>query len=650
MLTINKLRIDSAIDYAAEELKKYLRMMMPECGDIKIFYNPEAKDGFRLGLLEDFSLPFEGEDAALDDVVHIETTTEGGILAGSNPRSVLFSVYRFLRENGCRWLYPGLDGDYVPMKDIQPISYHKLADLRIRGFCDEGHPSQQMMLDCIEYYTKLEMNYICLEFFLPFGYYNAYYSHTSNASRKPEPVSDQQILQWRRQCEVEVNKRGLMLSSIGHGWTCRALGFPPEHRRVNINDFTEEQRSFIAMRNGKREFYEDMPVLSQVCMSNPKVRNLVTDDIVSFIKNHDNIDITNISLGDSPNTHCECDACREYIPAEWFVILLNELDEKMTKAGMSNRIGFSMYLDTYFAPKKVKLNNPKRFLFKYCPITRDYTTSITSETELPPAPEYVRNKNAFPTTEELFSLMKQWLNAYSGDVLCYEYHFWRSQYLEPGQQALARRLYEDVLSLKDMGINGMVEDACQRSGFPNGFMTYIYCEALVNRDCDFDAVREDYFQHIYGHRWDKIMKILDRISSIFEISYMQDLYQVHIDYKPISEKTLRQPERLPKFQRLHDLAAEIRYHYERKAKTLTRVQTVSWNLLIHFSEFIDMYADIMIERSQGHVFKSRELGAKFKEEFGKHELEIERYYDHALAVETIHTLIHNQTKVDLPVD
>ena len=72
MLTINKLRCDSAIDYAAEELKKYLRMMMPECGDIKICYNPEAKDGFRLGLLEDFGIPFTGEDAFLDDEIHIE--------------------------------------------------------------------------------------------------------------------------------------------------------------------------------------------------------------------------------------------------------------------------------------------------------------------------------------------------------------------------------------------------------------------------------------------------------------------------------------------------------------------------------------------------------------------------------------------------
>ena len=73
MLKIHKMRADHVVDFAAEELKKYLRMMMPECGDIDIAYTPDAKDGFRLGLLEDFDLPFEGEDAVLDDVVHIET-------------------------------------------------------------------------------------------------------------------------------------------------------------------------------------------------------------------------------------------------------------------------------------------------------------------------------------------------------------------------------------------------------------------------------------------------------------------------------------------------------------------------------------------------------------------------------------------------
>ena len=128
MLCINKMRADHTIDFAAEELKKYLRMMMPEEGDIAIHLAPEAKDGFRLGFLEDFGLSATGKDPAEDDELHIDTTENGGILAGSNPRSVLFSVYRYLRENGCRWLYPGIDGDYVPMKDIESVVFqHSVA-------------------------------------------------------------------------------------------------------------------------------------------------------------------------------------------------------------------------------------------------------------------------------------------------------------------------------------------------------------------------------------------------------------------------------------------------------------------------------------------------------------------------------------------
>ena len=47
MLKINKLISASAVDYAAEELKKYLRMMMPEGGDIEIAYDPEATGEYK---------------------------------------------------------------------------------------------------------------------------------------------------------------------------------------------------------------------------------------------------------------------------------------------------------------------------------------------------------------------------------------------------------------------------------------------------------------------------------------------------------------------------------------------------------------------------------------------------------------------------
>ena len=146
MLTINKLLANHTVDYAAEELKKYLRMMMPECGDIEIVYNPEAQNGFRLGLLSDFGLENEAKDAMMDDVVHIDTTATGGILAGSNPRSVLFAVYRLLKLNGCRFLFPGTDGEYIPRKTVEGVTYHKLADHRFRGHTTEGDPSVEQVL------------------------------------------------------------------------------------------------------------------------------------------------------------------------------------------------------------------------------------------------------------------------------------------------------------------------------------------------------------------------------------------------------------------------------------------------------------------------------------------------------------------------
>ena len=178
-MNIYKVRADHVLDHAAFELKKYLRMMMPDGGDHRICLNAEATDGFRLGLLEDFGIPFEGTDARLDDVIHVEADANGGILAGSNPRSVLFAVYRFLRENGCRWLYPGVDGDYVPMKQLDPVSYHKMASHRFRGFCNEGTESQQVMIEVADYYAKLEMNVYMLEFFIPSSYYNRHYNSAS---------------------------------------------------------------------------------------------------------------------------------------------------------------------------------------------------------------------------------------------------------------------------------------------------------------------------------------------------------------------------------------------------------------------------------------------------------------------------------------
>lgn len=62
MFTINKITSNHVVDFAAEKLKKYLRMMMPRCGEIEIKYAPDANNGFRLGVMSDFGLDTSESD------------------------------------------------------------------------------------------------------------------------------------------------------------------------------------------------------------------------------------------------------------------------------------------------------------------------------------------------------------------------------------------------------------------------------------------------------------------------------------------------------------------------------------------------------------------------------------------------------------
>ena len=315
MLAIKKITSNPTVDFAAEELKKYLRMMMPRCGEITISFDPKAEEGFRLGLMRDFGLDTsEALDVELDDILHIDTDCAGGIIAGSNPRSVLLSVYEYLRQNGCRWLFPGIDGEYIPVKNVLPTKYHKMADCRYRGQCNEGAEAQHLMMEAIDFTPKIGLNIFMIEFEIPTAYYHLYYNHRHNdQNREAEPVSDEQILQWKRQCEAEIAKRGLQFHDMGHGWTATAFDIKYGGAWAKIGDeaVPEKYRPYLALYNGKRALYEGMPLNTNFCMSNPEARHIVAKSIADYASLATNVDYLHVWLSDSYNNMCECEECRK---------------------------------------------------------------------------------------------------------------------------------------------------------------------------------------------------------------------------------------------------------------------------------------------------------------------------------------------------
>jgi len=644
MYQIYKLSLSEPVDFAASELKKYLRMMMPGCGEISIAYDPKATDGFRLGLLEDFGLPNEAKDVELDDVVHVDTTENGGILAGSNPRSVLFAVYRLLKENGCRFLFPGTDGEYIPQKQIKATKYHKMADHRYRGHTTEGDPSLEQALQYIDYQTKQEMNVYGLYEIFP--YHRRYYLHRFNEeNRLPEPVDRDLVDQWRVLCEAELVKRGIEIWGGGHGWTDRVAGFDMKDRylyREGKKELTEEIRMNLAMMNGQRGLNRRDPSFTNICMSRADLRTKFAKLVVEEAKRNRQISQIAVSLADTSKNHCECEECRKLRPSDFYVMILNEIDELLTKEGIPTKMQMSGYVDCMFAPERERLKNPDRFVLKATPISRNYSQSLGADTVFPEPQPYIRNGwRDLKCTEEYFAQFKQWQAIFPGTCVAYEYHYWVHQYRDPGGMAMSRRIYEDVRSWKELGLDGGIEDGSNKSFWPNGFVDYIYGATLWNRELDYEAELEDYFSHIYGPDWKKVRKYLDRISAAFNHRFMSG--QMSAD---MSRGEFYNPDHVKSLEEVREIAAEAREFIKPHLAMPTRPQTVSWRLLLRHTEFCQRFAEVLMEVCVGRKKYAMELFEQFRKDFGKYDYETERYFDFGLAINSLVYIVKNVPKVE----
>lgn len=637
MLTIQKIRADHVIDFAAEELKKYLRMMMPEAGEIAIAYDPEADRGFRLGLLSDFGIAAEPHDPKLDDIVHIETGTDGGILAGSNPRSVLFAVYRFLKLNGCRFLMPGIDGEHIPRRPIEPQSYHKMADYQMRGHSLEGDPSLEQVIDYIDYHAKQELN--CFGCYSIFNYMGRYYKHRMNTDNRPVEYMDIEVAenQWRALFECEVLKRGLLLHSGGHGLLMRSLGLRDEDRfpyKRGEKEIPAHVFPYLAQTDGERKLIKNDFFYTNLCMSNPVVRKKLIDTLIHDILEHPQFDNASLSLADGTHNHCECEACKTMRPSDWMVVTLNELDEELTRRNIDRKISFSFYVDRMFAPAKEKIKNPDRFRLTFCPITRTYTESITSFDNLPEPIPYKLNAWDVPKSmEQIYSLLNAWRTAFSGAFTVFEYHFWLHQYRDPGLMSMSRRIYEDVVSYKDTNMDGCMEDGSDKSFFPHGFHSHIYAATLLDRSLDYEAELEDYFRHLYGTDWALARQYMEKITELFDHRYMTG--EMSADPK---RGKLYNPQRLEALTEVKTVAENMRQVALAHSMMPTRPQTVGWRLLLRHTEFCEGLAAVLAEKCQGNDALADQMLLEFYKSFGRHDFELERYLDFGVCANSIKRL------------
>ena len=629
MISINKITSDSVVDYAAEELKKYLRMMMPESGEVKISYNPSAILGFRIGLMQDFGLDVSDvEDTELDDIIYIDCSADGGIIAGDNPRSVLIAVYEYLRKNGCRWLFPGVDGEIIPLKSITAVKCRHKASCRYRGPCIEGATSQEVLLDTIDFIPKTGMNMFMMQFFVPSPFYDRYYNHVGSSTRSIESISIDTMMQWKTMCECEMEKRGLQFHDVGHGWTAAPFGIDCASgwSEVDDNIVPENSRKYLAEINGERNLYKGKVLNTQFCMSNSEARKTVANHIADYAQKHTNVDYIHVWLGDDYNNHCECDACREKSVSDWYVILLNEIDQALKDRELATKIVFIVYVETTWAPLTERIKNPERFTLMLAPITRSYTSSLTDK-KIETKP-FVKNGVVLPSDlDEYMAYFDKWKDVYNGSSLAFEYHFWKHQVFDFSGQQLAKRVFEDIEAYKARGIDGLIACGSQRAYFPNGFAYHVFARKQFDISLSLEELAEDYYSHAYGENWRDIYDYLAEIEKACSFKYLEREESENPEMSP-----LYSPKRAEMLGEIPEIVARGRVLIDENKNLKIRAQAVSVRLLDDHATFVELYCDALRSKAlndEDQAHKKGELAIKFMSE---REAYIEKYYDVFLGV------------------
>jgi len=516
---------NKTIKYAAQELAKYLGRIGGYgyyepikdscCNNMR---NSDMEHFIRLGLFEELGIRSVGvEDASLDDEIHIDISEGCGIISGINPRSVLLAVYRMLSEIGCRWIRPGFDGELIPEVPLESINVyiHEKPSYRHRGIDFGGAKNREDVIEFIRWAPKLGFNSIFFEGinqWKRFFYRNRFSQNLGGSRTNPELFPESLLKIHFEEAVEEIKKLGLLYHGAGHGFTCLPFGIEPTYKG-EVNDAISQH---LALIDGKREIHHN-GADTNLCMSNPETREIVTDYIVNYARMHPEIDFLHVWLADGIRNHCECENCKDTLPSDFYIKMLNELDEKLTKNNLDTRVVFISYIDLIWKPQKEKIKNEKRFILTHAPFYRTYNKSFNDviQEHIPDIPPFFRNKNEYPVSiDQNASFILSWQKYFNRDSFMFDYHFWRAQYTDPGHFRIAKTIYNDIKSFKKFGLNGNMSCQVIKNFMTAGLGIYVMGKALWNENLEFEDIVKEYFDAAYGLDGEKCAEYFRNITKL----------------------------------------------------------------------------------------------------------------------------------------
>lgn len=516
-LRITKIGTHPTLTYAMEELSRYLHLIDSRfpvdeftCKDYGEVQNDVCETlALGVGL---------GVESSEDDRIHVSVRNGNGVITGSNPRSVLFAVYRFLYTLGCRFPTPEDDGDVIPKRTLgladMTAELDEEPSYRHRGIVIEGSLDYTQAKNMIKWMPKLGLNEYFIQYLVPRQYFWRVYKHYG------ETLTESEVLRMQSRLVEEIKKRDLIYHAVGHTWQCVPFGIEGSFGKKGVT-VPEESRQYLALINGKRELFEDNPLATEVCYSNREAREIMIRAAVDYCKQHPEVDYLHFWQSDGFNNCCECEQCRDKVAADLYIPLLNELDAAFTKEGIGAKIVFLCYTTLFWAPVKERLINKERFVFMGT-VAHSYSKPIDALERKVEVPPYRLNQNEPPKTNEMcLAMIQKWQDVFDGDSFLFDYNQIWDHYKDPGYMHVAARIAGDNRLLAKLGFNGLHSCQFTQVGSPTWLPTYTHGVSMWNTALTFDEIADEYFTAVFGEDAARAKAWLTALSDDFDPPYLR---------------------------------------------------------------------------------------------------------------------------------
>jgi len=239
-------------------------------------------------------------------------TTERIVVAGDNPRGVLYGVYDLLERLGCRWYLQDLDPrepEIIPRSPRPTLATGSWAHAGAIEFrlCN----ASSLLFEIVPGRVLPQIDWAAK---------NRYNALSWQAHHAPGRVGHE--MQQMADCGAldAMAKRGLILHGPGH---CFPFFLPADK-------YFEQHPEWFGLKGGKRRRHGDELPLTNFCWSNPAARGEFIRNVEAFAAQWPQLKMLYM-VGIDGGAVCECPNCQARGSSDLIIDLFNQLADRLAE-------------------------------------------------------------------------------------------------------------------------------------------------------------------------------------------------------------------------------------------------------------------------------------------------------------------------------